>query len=181
MIKVSCFLLRKQCTSSHNVRKCWLIIARRHQTKNLRGGYRAVQREKKISVGTIWKSNFEMKRRCGLTTNTSSTYKQSWMIGCLLFICLFVCCLCLCWYITISTATASKSRMSSHRCGFEPSSGHMWDKPSHSLLEGGPVVFLGDLPFSPHLMTDLAQHEWNNLDGIKKNLECDYVECLIAK
>ena len=30
-------------------------------------------------------------------------------------------------------------------------------------LAGGQVVFLGDLPFLPHLPIDFA-HEWNNLD-----------------
>ena len=35
---------------------------------------------------------------------------------------------------------------------------------SQVLLVGGQVVFLRDLPFLPHLMTDSAQNEWNNLD-----------------
>ena len=30
---------------------------------------------------------------------------------------------------------------------------------SQALLAGGQVVFLGDLPFSPHLTTDLAQNK----------------------
>ena len=38
-----------------------------------------------------------------------------------------------------------------HRCGFEPSSGH--------VRHAGGQVFLGDLPFSPHLTTDSAQNE----------------------
>ena len=54
---------------------------------------------------------------------------------------------------------------SSHRCGFEPSSGHMWA--SQVLILGSQVVFLGDLPFSPHLTIDLAQNEWNNQRAIK--------------
>ena len=35
---------------------------------------------------------------------------------------------------------------------------------SQVLLAGGQVVFLGDLPFSPHLPIDPAQHEWNNIE-----------------
>ena len=46
---------------------------------------------------------------------------------------------------------------SSHRCGFEPSSGHMCGKSSSAC--GGQVVFLRDLPFSPHLAIDSAQNE----------------------
>ena len=37
---------------------------------------------------------------------------------------------------------------------------------SQVLLVHGQLVFLGDLPFSPHLTTDLAQNEWNNLNGL---------------
>ena len=37
---------------------------------------------------------------------------------------------------------------------------------SQVLLVGGQVVFLGDLPFSPHLPIDSAQNECNNLDGL---------------
>ena len=55
------------------------------------------------------------------------------------------------------------NRSSSHRCGFEPISGQMWDKPSSA--SDGQVGFFGDLPFSPNLMTDSAENEWNNLDG----------------
>ena len=54
----------------------------------------------------------------------------------------------------------AKSRVISS-FGFEPS------ETSQVLLAGGHVVFLGDLPFSPHLVTDSAQNEWNNLDGVK--------------
>ena len=41
------------------------------------------------------------------------------------------------------------NRLSSHRCGFEPSSGHTWDKSSSACgWSGG--FFSGDLPFLPH-------------------------------
>ena len=47
------------------------------------------------------------------------------------------------------------NRSSSHRCGFESSSGHTSDKPMSTCgWSGG---FLGDLPFSPHLTIDSAQ------------------------
>ena len=36
---------------------------------------------------------------------------------------------------------------------------------SKVLLASGQVVFLGDLPFSPHLSIDSAQNERTNLDG----------------
>ena len=55
------------------------------------------------------------------------------------------------------------NRSSSHCCGFERCSCHMWDTPSSACR--WQVVFLRDLPFLPHLMIDLAQNEWNNLDG----------------
>ena len=54
------------------------------------------------------------------------------------------------------------NRSSSHRCGFEPSSG---DKPSSAcgwsggFSRGSPVFF--------DLMIGKAQNEWNNLDGTK--------------
>ena len=51
---------------------------------------------------------------------------------------------------------------SSHRCGFEPRSGHLWNEPSSACEMSG--FFLGDLQFSPHLLIDSAQNEWNNLD-----------------
>ena len=38
---------------------------------------------------------------------------------------------------------------SSHRCGCEPSSGHMWDRPSQVLLAGGQVFFSGISSFAP--------------------------------
>ena len=77
---------------------------------------------------------------------------------------------------------SAQNHSSSHCCGFEPSSGHMWDKPTSSsesncllvtrqndnhsrMLAGCQVFFLGDLPFSPHLSIDSAQNERNNLDG----------------
>ena len=44
---------------------------------------------------------------------------------------------------------------SSHHCGFET---------SQVLPAGAQVVFLGDLPFTPHLKFDSAQNERNNLD-----------------
>ena len=53
---------------------------------------------------------------------------------------------------------------SSHGCGFEPSS--VTCETSQVLLAGGQVVFLRDLPFSPHLPIDLAQNERNKLDGL---------------
>ena len=36
---------------------------------------------------------------------------------------------------------------------------------SQVLLVGGQVVFLGDLPFLPHLAIDLALNECSSLDG----------------
>ena len=36
---------------------------------------------------------------------------------------------------------------------------------SQVLPAGGQVVFLADVPFSPHLTIDSAQNEWNNFDG----------------
>ena len=57
------------------------------------------------------------------------------------------------------------NRSSSHRCGFEPSSGHMWDKPSSACgWSGG---FSRGSPVFAHLMIGSAQNEWNNLDGTK--------------
>ena len=40
---------------------------------------------------------------------------------------------------------------------------------SQVVLAGGQVLFLGDLPFSPHLAIDLTQNESNNLDGPLKS------------
>ena len=55
------------------------------------------------------------------------------------------------------------NRSSSHRCGFEPSSGHMWDKPSSDCgWSGG---FSRGSPIFALLTIDPAQNEWNNLDG----------------
>ena len=51
------------------------------------------------------------------------------------------------------------NRSPSNRLGFEASSGHMWDKPGCSRW-----FFSGFFPFSPHLTTDAAQNEWNNID-----------------
>ena len=48
---------------------------------------------------------------------------------------------------------------------------------SQVLLVGGQVVFLGDLPFSPHLTTDLAQNELNNINSpnhIKKPVKAKF-------
>ena len=56
------------------------------------------------------------------------------------------------------------NRSSSYRCWFA-SLARVTCETSHVLLAGGWVVFLGDLPFSPHLAIDSAQNEWNNLDG----------------
>ena len=44
---------------------------------------------------------------------------------------------------------------SSHDCGFEPSSVHMWEKPSSACGWSG--VLLRDLLFLPHLPIDLVQ------------------------
>ena len=52
------------------------------------------------------------------------------------------------------------NHLSSQPCGFEPNSGHV--SQAKFCLQ---VVFLGDVPFSPHLLIDSAQNEWNNLDG----------------
>ena len=62
------------------------------------------------------------------------------------------------WLRTLIFSTLNSS--SSHRCGLELCSGHMCDEPSSACGWSG--VFLGDLMFSPN---DLAQNEWNNLDG----------------
>ena len=51
------------------------------------------------------------------------------------------------------------NRSSSHRCGFEPSLGVTGKTSQVSLLADGQVVFLGDLPFLPHLTTDSAQNK----------------------
>ena len=61
---------------------------------------------------------------------------------------------------------------SSHPCGFESRSGHMWDKPSSACG----WFFSGGLPFSPHLTIDSAQNDWNNLDQLNKNPKncCNY-------
>ena len=45
---------------------------------------------------------------------------------------------------------SSFNHLSSHHCGFEPSSGHMWDKPSSTC--GWSVVFSLGLPFSLRLI-----------------------------
>ena len=55
--------------------------------------------------------------------------------------------------------------LSSHRCGFEPSLGHM--RQAMFCLRVVRCFFFGDLPFLPHLMIDLAQNEWNNLDRMQ--------------
>ena len=47
--------------------------------------------------------------------------------------------------------------LSSHCCGFDPSSGH--SETSQVLLAGGQVLFLEDPPFSPHLVIGSAQNE----------------------
>ena len=49
------------------------------------------------------------------------------------------------------------NRSPSHRCGFEPSSGRVPCETRQVRFAGGQVVFLGDLPFSPHLAIDSAQ------------------------
>ena len=54
------------------------------------------------------------------------------------------------WLRLLIFSTLNSS--SSHRCGFEPSWGHV-------MLVGGQVVFLGDLPFSPHLAIVSAKNE----------------------
>ena len=52
---------------------------------------------------------------------------------------------------------SAQNRSSSRRWGFEASSGHVGHK--QVLLAGGQVFFLGDFPFSPHLLIDSAQNE----------------------
>ena len=63
-----------------------------------------------------------------------------------------------CWALIFISQNCS----SSHRYTFEPGS---CETLSQVLLAGGQLVFLGDLPFSPHLTINLAQNEWDNLDG----------------
>ena len=64
------------------------------------------------------------------------------------------------------------NRLSSHQCGFEPTSGHMWDKPNSACgWTGG--CSRGSPVFAPP--SDwCAQNEWYNLTGrwtkIKKNI-----------
>ena len=58
------------------------------------------------------------------------------------------------------------NRLPSHRCWFEPCSGH--SETSQVLLAGGQVLFLGDLPFSPNLPIDSAQNEWKDLEVFKR-------------
>ena len=48
------------------------------------------------------------------------------------------------------------NRSSSHRCGFEPSSGHVRGQ---ILLVADQMFFLRDLPFLPHLNSDSALNE----------------------
>ena len=80
--------------------------------------------------------------------------------------------ICMCSFVSLAAPVAewlwplnfsALNRSSSHRCGFEPSSGHMWDKPSFACRWS--CEFSRDLPFSPHRAIDTAQNEWNNLDG----------------
>ena len=49
----------------------------------------------------------------------------------------------------------------SHRCGFGPSLGHMWDKPIFASRWSG-SCFRGSPVFAPS--TDSAYNGWNNLD-----------------
>ena len=55
------------------------------------------------------------------------------------------------------------NRWSSHRCGLKPSSGRV--RQAKFCLRVVRYFFLRDLPFSPHLLIDLALNELNNLDG----------------
>ena len=54
------------------------------------------------------------------------------------------------WLRTLISRTLK--HLSSHRCWFEPSLGHMTCGPTQVLLAGGQIVFLWDLPLLPHLM-----------------------------
>ena len=56
----------------------------------------------------------------------------------------------------------------SHHCGFEPSSGHMWDKQSSAIGWSGGFYWGSPVLAPPRLTIDSAQNEWNNLDGWKK-------------
>ena len=60
------------------------------------------------------------------------------------------------WLSMLIFSTLNRSSL--HHWVFEPRSGQV-------LLTGGQVFFLRNPPFSLHLMIDLAQNEWNNLDG----------------
>ena len=53
------------------------------------------------------------------------------------------------------------NRSSSLRCAFEPSSGHMVDKPSSACGWSG-VFFSRDLPFLPHLTINSAQNQYRD-------------------
>ena len=79
------------------------------------------------------------------------------------------------WVITLTHATFKNegtvvcvvidalNLSSSHRRGFEPSSGHMWDKPSSACRWSG--GFSRGSPVFAHLTIYSAQNEWNNLNG----------------
>ena len=54
---------------------------------------------------------------------------------------------------------------SSHRCGFEPSLGHMCDRSSSAVVR---CFFSGISRFSSHLMIVLAQKKRNTLNGQHK-------------
>ena len=80
--------------------------------------------------------------------------------------------ICMCSFVSLAAPVAewlrllnfsSLNRSSSHRCGLEPSSGHMWDKPS-SACRWSCGFSLGSTVFAPPSI-DSVQKEWNNLDG----------------
>ena len=48
---------------------------------------------------------------------------------------------------------------------FKPSLVRVTCETSQVLLVCDQLAFVGDLPVSPHLPIELAQNEWNNLDG----------------
>ena len=60
------------------------------------------------------------------------------------------------WLRPLIVSNVGNLNCSSHPCGFELSLGH---------VRQANRFFLGDLSFEPHLTIDLAQNEWNNLDG----------------
>ena len=68
------------------------------------------------------------------------------------------------------------SYVTMYHCGFEPGSGHIWDKLSY----GSQVFFLWDFPFSPYLTTDSPQMSLIILTGHNTQIKNLYRPILSA-